>query len=63
MRSAVAIRIPLPIDKIADLCERYGVDRLEVFGSVLRDDVGPDSDVDFLVVFRDDDYGPWLSKL
>ena len=36
---------------------------LSVFGSLLRDDFGPDSDVDFLVVFRDNDYGPWMGKL
>jgi predicted nucleotidyltransferase len=56
-------RIPLPLEPIAALCRRYGVERLEVFGSVLRDDFGSDSDVDFLVVFRDNDYGPCLSKL
>jgi hypothetical protein len=36
---------------------------LAVFGSALRDDFRRDSDVDFLVVFENDDYGPWLSKL
>jgi predicted nucleotidyltransferase len=56
-------RIPLPLGPIADLCRQYGVERLEVFGSVLRDDFGPESDVDFLVVFRENDTGPWLSKL
>jgi len=56
-------RIPLPIAAIADLCRRHGVERLEVFGSVLRDDFRPGSDVDFLVVFRNDDSGPWMSKL
>ena len=56
-------QIPLPIDEIAALCRRLDVERLDVFGSILRDDFRPDSDVDFLVVFRDNDYGPWLSKL
>ena len=55
-------RIPLPYEPIAELCRRYGVERLDVFGSVLRDDFRPDSDVDFLVVFRDNDFGPWGSK-
>lgn len=33
------------------LCERYHVRELALFGSVLRDDYGPDSDIDVLVDF------------
>ena len=55
--------IAWPLQEIAALCEEYGVQQLDVFGSVLRDDFGPDSDVDFLVVFKNNDYGPWMSKL
>jgi predicted nucleotidyltransferase len=55
--------VPLPLTDIAAVCERYQVERLDVFGSVLRDDFRADSDVDFLVVFRDDNRGAWLSKL
>ena len=47
-------RPALPIDPIAVLCGRFDVERLEVFGSVLRDDFTPQSDIDFLVVFRDE---------
>ncbi len=36
---------------IAALCRRHGVSRLALFGSVLRDDFGPHSDVDVLVEF------------
>jgi hypothetical protein len=50
-------------DAIADLCRRFGVEELSVFGSVLRDDFEGQSDVDFLVVFKNDDYGPWMGKL
>ncbi len=32
--------------------ERYGVERLAVFGSAARDELGPDSDVDLLVEFN-----------
>jgi uncharacterized protein len=53
----------LPLDRIAEICRKYQVVELSVFGSILRDDFGPESDVDFLVVFQDDDYGPWMSKL
>jgi uncharacterized protein len=55
--------IALPMDRIADLCQKYGVVELAVFGSFLRSDFGPDSDVDFLVLFHNDDYGPWMGKL
>jgi len=50
--------ITLPMDLIADLCRKYEVAELSVFGSLLRDDFGPDSDIDFLAVFDNDDYGP-----
>src|ERR1051326_2880999 len=55
--------IPLPLDKIEELCRKYEVTELSVFGSVLREDFGPASDVDFLAVFRNDDLGPWMGKL
>ena len=51
------------LQAIAELCREYGVQELAVFGSALRDDFGPDSDVDFLVVFKNDEYGPFLGKL
>lgn len=44
-------RINLPGDAVAQLCIRYGIRRLSLFGSVLRTDFRPDSDVDVLVEF------------
>ena len=44
-------------DKIADFCLRHHIRKLAFFGSVIRDDFGPDSDVDILVEF-DPDYTP-----
>ena len=41
----------LPKEKIADFCRRNYIRRLSVFGSALRSDFGPDSDVDVLVEF------------
>ena len=38
-------------DKISEFCERHYIRRLAIFGSALRDDFGPDSDVDVLVDF------------
>ena len=45
-------RIPVDREKIADFCRRNYIRRLALFGSVLRDDFGPDSDVDVLVEFE-----------
>lgn len=39
-------------DRIADFCRRNHIRRLALFGSVLRDDFGPNSDVDVLVEFE-----------
>ena len=45
-------RIELPSAAIAQLCRQYGIRRLSFFGSVLREDFGPDSDIDVLVEFE-----------
>jgi predicted nucleotidyltransferase len=44
--------VEIPTDRIADLCRRHRIRRLALFGSILRDDFGPDSDVDVLVEFE-----------
>jgi predicted nucleotidyltransferase len=44
--------IDMPETRIADFCRRWGVHELALFGSVLRDDFRPDSDVDVLVAFE-----------
>jgi hypothetical protein len=43
--------------QVADFCRTWKVIELSLFGSVLRDDFRPDSDVDVLVVFAPD--APW----
>jgi predicted nucleotidyltransferase len=45
-------QITIPEDKVADFCRRNQIRRLALFGSVLREDFGPDSDVDVLVEFE-----------
>jgi uncharacterized protein len=46
-------RHPLPPNNlIADFCRRHHIRRLSLFGSVLRDDFRPDSDIDALVEFH-----------
>src|SRR5574341_1336735 len=47
------VRVKIPSKKIAELCQRYHIHRLAFFGSVLRDDFGPNSDVDVLVEFEE----------
>ena len=39
-------------ERLAGVCERYGVTRLEVFGSVARGDAKTGSDLDLLVAFK-----------
>ena len=41
-------------DALAAFCREHGIKRLAVFGSALRDDFGPESDVDVLVEFEPD---------
>lgn len=44
--------IDMPEEKIAEFCKRYHIHRLALFGSALREDFTPDSDVDVLVEFE-----------
>jgi uncharacterized protein len=43
------VQIDLPRERIEAFCRKHGVEELSLFGSALRDDFGPDSDVDVLV--------------
>jgi len=45
-------QIDIPMDRIADFCRRWKITEFALFGSVLRDDFRPDSDVDVLVSFQ-----------
>lgn len=42
---------PIPVARIEAFCRKWGVGQFSLFGSVLRDDFGPASDVDVLVDF------------
>ena len=46
--------INLPSDKLSEFCRKHKIRRLALFGSVLRDDFRPESDVDVLVEFEAD---------
>ncbi len=47
-------QIDIDHSQLKKLCRKYGVRRLALFGSVIRDDFGDDSDVDILVEFQPD---------
>jgi len=49
--------IDIPLDRIRDFCRKWKVREFSLFGSVLRSDFGPESDVDVLVLLADD--APW----
>jgi len=48
----MAMNVQISPDTLADLCRQHHIRKAAVFGSVLRDDFGPDSDVDLLVEFE-----------
>lgn len=50
-------KIEVPMDQVAAFCRKWKITELALFGSVLRDDFGPDSDVDVLATFAPD--APW----
>lgn len=50
-------RIPIDMENIKVFCAKWRVKEFYLFGSVLRDDFGPDSDVDVCVQFEDN--VPW----
>jgi uncharacterized protein len=50
----------IPKDEIARFCRRWRIQSLSLFGSVIRKDFGPESDIDVLVAFAPDaEWGLW----
>ncbi len=47
-------RIDIHPERLAAFCERHGISEISLFGSVLREDFGPERDVDVLVDFLPD---------
>jgi hypothetical protein len=45
--------------RLAPFCQRHGVSRLEVFGSLARGEPHPGSDIDLLITFRPDVHLGW----
>jgi predicted nucleotidyltransferase len=50
-KSQDRLPIDLPMEEIAAFCQRWNITELALFGSVLRSDFGPQSDLDVLVTF------------
>jgi predicted nucleotidyltransferase len=48
----MSVKIEVPSEEVAAFCRRHHIRKLAFFGSVLRDDFTPESDVDVLVEFE-----------
>ena len=48
MNQVAQSRMPISPETLADFCRKWGIAKLEIFGSILRDDYRPESDVDLL---------------
>ncbi len=62
------VRPPPPLEgkpeQVSELCRRFNVNRLEIFGSAATGEFDPaSSDLDFIVDFGDRPLGPWASHL
>jgi predicted nucleotidyltransferase len=51
MRAMIYHGVNIPADRVAEICRRYGVSRLSLFGSILTDQFASESDVDMVVEF------------
>jgi predicted nucleotidyltransferase len=49
----MGMQIEIPAEKISAFCRKWKLKELAIFGSAIRDDFRPDSDVDVLVVFQE----------
>ena len=61
-KEVVLERFSLDSEQIESFCRKHHIMKLALFGSVLRDDFTPDSDIDVLVEF-DPDHVPGLMRL
>jgi len=48
--------IPIPYEALDSIAEKYAIVKLAFFGSILREDFRPDSDIDMLVEFTPDSH-------
>ena len=55
--------LPLHAEQIAAFCRKWGIREFAVFGSVLRSDFAPESDIDFLATFQEGRKPKWPRML
>lgn len=55
-------RLNVDLDAIAKFCQKWQIDEFALFGSVLRDDFRPDSDIDVLIVFAPSRSWGWSDR-
>ena len=48
----MSVHLPIDREAVSAFCQRHHIARLALFGSVIRDDFGPESDIDVLVEFQ-----------
>lgn len=53
----------LPLERIAEICQKHGVSELSVYRLIAEEGAEPDEGPLFLATFHNDDAGPWGSKL
>jgi uncharacterized protein len=51
-KTKIKSNLEVPLDKIEAFCRRWKIKEFALFGSVLREDFRPDSDIDVLVAFE-----------
>lgn len=51
-RNPAQARIRLPLERIESFCRKWQIREMSLFGSVLRDDFSPESDIDVLITFE-----------
>ena len=51
-------RLGVPMEAIREFCQRWNIVELALFGSIVRDDFGPESDVDVMVRFGPEGMAP-----
>ena len=61
-KKILSLPITIPKIELKDFCQRHSIAQLSLFGSVLREDFTPESDIDFLVKFESN-YTPTFFKL
>jgi predicted nucleotidyltransferase len=59
MTATIEERLGVGTDAIREFCEKWGIVELALFGSVVRDDFGPESDIDVMVRYDPAKPEPW----